>query len=184
MQFANATESMAIKAYHESVVSDMKSPHIVWTLFSLTGFSFRGSHFLSRRRRHWKLWSMGKHEEWVDKHKSLQNPFIWRTILIAVLLTIIERQFIVIFHNPFAFVPHGMFSDNKFLRCLFTGWENNCIEMWYIAIIICVQPQFAETSGPRVTAEIFNNNDREDFLSLRDSLGRLTNIKTEKRTLC
>lgn len=36
-----------------------------------------------------------------------------------------------------------MLSD-KFLFLLSSVDENNCIEMWYIAIIICVQPQFAE----------------------------------------
>ena len=140
-------------------------------------FSFRGSHFV--------LWLMKKHEKWVDKHKSLrqciENPFERRTILIAVLLTIIERQFIVIFHNPFAFVSPGMFSDNKFLYRLFFGWENNCIEMWYIAIIICVQPQFAEMNNPEWQRWSLAAWRSQSVFSFEGLLGQLTNIKSMKK---
>lgn len=83
-------------------------------------------------------------------NNSLRKSFrVCREKLIAVLLTITERQFIVTFHNPFA-VFHGMFSDKSLLLVSFTfprrREQLHRKTMWYIAIIICVQPQFAETN--------------------------------------
>jgi hypothetical protein len=147
MQFANATESMTIKAHYRSVV-DIKSPHIVWTSASF----FSGDHISLCG------WWLGKHEKWVDKHKSLQHCTV--SILHNINCSFVNNYWATVycdFSQPVRFCVFGMFSD-KFLCCLFSlgfGGEQLHWDVIYCHYYLCTTT-ICWNQRPRVTVEIVN----------------------------
>lgn len=80
------------------------------------------------------------------------------------------------FSQPVRFCPMECLATSFFAVFSF-GWENNCIELWYIAIIICVQPQFAEINDPEwrcrsstATASFKLHRDIDDLLGTVESI--------------